>query len=599
MSAVPPEAEKPETTPVPRLLVELPSWPRVFFGNLRDLIFPPRHRPLELRSAPAAFWHDVFVKREFPWYAFFESGACHFLVLILLVGTTRFLALPPRIAPGPVFDRSHVVYYARTEYLPAIDTRTSPANRPRKADPELARQPIISVPREADNRSQTIVTPPSVKLKTDVSLPNIVAWSDVRQKPRLAIPDVPVTPAAEITRINPRMTNAVVPPPPEATQPSRRTALTLPAQVVAPPSDIRVSRSFAAFGAPQPSVIAPPASAESSPTRTLGDLNIGRAAVINPAPQLAVSEQRAIPGGRSSALTAAPIIVPPPAALSAESSSASPRGSPGRVVALNLHPALAAPDPPPGNRRGAFAATPEGHSGASGAPGSASGGPTGSEAGGNSKQTSDLPSGLYVGSAPGFSPVAGDPATRTTSPVNPNLTASVRPPRVTGAPRMVVPHTMQPEDPAKLSPAERAVFGNRKFYSLTLNLPNLNSAGGSWIVRFAELKRDADGRRDNAAATPAADLTQPNATRKVDPGYPTQLMRQNVAGTVILYAIIHADGTVGDVRVLRGVNDRLDRLASEALLQWRFEPATRNGAPVDIEATFQVPFKPTRIGDSF
>jgi len=158
---------------------------------------------------------------------------------------------------------------------------------------------------------------------------------------------------------------------------------------------------------------------------------------------------------------------------------------------------------------------------------------------------------------------------------------------------------MQPEDPAKLSPAERAVFGNRKFYSLTLNLPNLNSAGGSWIVRFAELKRDADGRRDNAAATPAADLTQPNATRKVDPGYPTQLMRQNVAGTVILYAIIHADGTVGDVRVLRSVNDRLDRLASEALLQWRFEPATRNGAPVDIEATFQVPFKPTRIGDSF
>ena len=43
-----------------------------------------------------------------------------------------------------------------------------------------------------------------------------------------------------------------------------------------------------------------------------------------------------------------------------------------------------------------------------------------------------------------------------------------------------------------------------------------------------------------------------------------QLMRENVAGTVILYAVIHADGTVGDVRVLRGVDDRLDRFASEA-----------------------------------
>ena len=47
---------------------------------------------------------------------------------------------------------------------------------------------------------------------------------------------------------------------------------------------------------------------------------------------------------------------------------------------------------------------------------------------------------------------------------------------------------MQPDSAAKLSEPERAVFGNRKFYSVTLNMPNLNSAGGSWVVRFAELK---------------------------------------------------------------------------------------------------------------
>jgi TonB family protein len=145
---------------------------------------------------------------------------------------------------------------------------------------------------------------------------------------------------------------------------------------------------------------------------------------------------------------------------------------------------------------------------------------------------------------------------------------------------------MQPDSVAKLSEAERAVFGNRKFYSLTLNMPNLNSAGGSWVIRFAELRPEAN--------SPTEDLSQPMATRKVDPAYPLQLMRENVAGTVILYAVIHADGTVGSVRVLRGVDDRLDQFASQAVAQWQFQPATRNGSPVDVEATFQIPFRPPR-----
>jgi TonB family protein len=64
---------------------------------------------------------------------------------------------------------------------------------------------------------------------------------------------------------------------------------------------------------------------------------------------------------------------------------------------------------------------------------------------------------------------------------------------------------------------------------------------------------------------------------------------------VILYAVIHADGSVGNVRVLSGVDERLDRFASEAVAQWKFEPATKKGSPVDVEATFQIPFRPGRI----
>jgi TonB family protein len=120
----------------------------------------------------------------------------------------------------------------------------------------------------------------------------------------------------------------------------------------------------------------------------------------------------------------------------------------------------------------------------------------------------------------------------------------------------------------------------------TLNMPNLNSAGGSWVVRFDELHPDPNS---------SSPLSAPVATLKVDPGYPLQLMRENVAGTVILDAVIHADGTVGNVEVVNSVDPRLDRLASAAVAQWHFQPAMRNGAPVEVEATFQIPFRPLSL----
>jgi TonB family protein len=212
---------------------------------------------------------------------------------------------------------------------------------------------------------------------------------------------------------------------------------------------------------------------------------------------------------------------------------------------------------------------------------------------GAGKNSSNLPSGLYV----------GNPAAKTSSAtVNPRLLANARSPRVT------TEQTLQPTNAGKLADVERAVFGDRKYYSLSLNMPNLNSAGGSWIIRFAALQKDsipASPSSRAAASDPPAegssqgDLSAPVATRKVDPAYPLELMRQNVGGTVILYGVIHTDGTVGSVRVLRGIDDRLAQFATEAIAKWQFQPATRNGAPVDVEATFWIPFHPAKANPNF
>src|SRR6266513_1413324 len=60
-------------------------------------------------------------------------------------------------------------------YLPELHGATTHRKPGGKAEPVLARQEIRSVPDESDNLRQTIVTPPQIKLRHDVALPNMVA----------------------------------------------------------------------------------------------------------------------------------------------------------------------------------------------------------------------------------------------------------------------------------------------------------------------------------------------------------------------------------------------------------------------------------------
>jgi TonB family protein len=548
-------------TPDLRLLIAPEPWSRTFVENLEEIFHHRKADPLYLESASAPFWSDVFVESKLPWRRFLESGGYHLLTLILIWGGSRFVALQPQISAQPAFNHADVVYYTPSEYLPPLDTRRPTSARAQKADPELSAQPIISVPPEADNHAQTVVTPPKVQLRHDIPLPNTVAWSE---KPATPIAPAPVVLASETSRLAPRMERSVIAPPPDV-EASQKSMLT-----------------------PQPSVIAPPPALEAASNRTLGELNIGHSGVIAPAPQLSLDEQRAVSGGRSSAVHAAQVIAPPPS-LRASGGSRTAES----MIALSLHPGVGAPpEAVAGNRRGSFAATPEGHRGASGTPGSSAGSSV--DGNGSSKSNpGNLPTGLYVGkTANPTSTVAGNLA--------PSLSANAVNPRLlAGARRPLISRATTPQSGIKLSDAERAVFGDRKIYSLTLNMPNLNSAGGSWVIHFAALKSESTSVNSSGEADSSSDLSSPVATLKVDPAYPLELMKQNVSGTVILHAVILSDGTVGTVRVLRSIDDRLDQYASEAIAKWHFQPAMKNGAPVAVEATFWIPFRPGKINSDF
>ena len=288
-----------------------------------------------------------------------------------------------------------------------LDTGHAHVAQPQKGEPAYAPQPIISVPPETDNRSQTIVTPPDIKLNRDVALPNIVAWSP-------ASVAVPIAATARTELKVPSLTSqTVVAPAPDMSQASHRQAPNLQASVTAPAPEVNNGLQKRAMLAPEASVVAPAPQMDSASTRRrVGDINIGHSDVVAPAPRLSVSEQRvagALSRGLRGSGNNAPAVAAPPPSMQGLGSS---RAGGGQVIALSARPAppSAAEAIPAGNRRGTFAAGPQGKPGAAGTPdvpaakGQAGAGVSQGQGNGNSagnaKTANGIPPGLLVGAAP-------------------------------------------------------------------------------------------------------------------------------------------------------------------------------------------------------
>src|SRR5579863_3530847 len=273
------------------LLIQRDPWSRIFLQNFRDLFRPPELGPLQLESAPGDFWPDVFVSRRLPWRRFSQSGLYHFLALVAIWEGSQFVALQRSAIARPMFAHADVIYYTQSEYLPPLDTRRAAPANAHKADPEYSAQPIISVPREADNRSQTIVTPPNVRLEQDFTLPNVVALTGKGPDAQMPIGPAPAVPASEMSRLAPRMERTVIALPPVMQAVLRET-----------------------LHAPETAVIAPPPEVNSGSTRRVGAMNIGRSSVIAPAPRLPLDEARSPAGRNASELSgqSANVIAPTP-----------------------------------------------------------------------------------------------------------------------------------------------------------------------------------------------------------------------------------------------------------------------------------------------
>ena len=83
--------------------------------------------------------------------------------------------------------------------------------------------------------------------------------------------------------------------------------------------------------------------------------------------------------------------------------------------------------------------------------------------------------------------------------------------------------------------------------------------------------------------------TKPKILKEVKAVYPPEALKSKAQGEVVVDIRISKDGNVVDTKVVKSIPE-LDKAATDALKQYKFQPTLLNGKPVDVLATMTIRF---------
>jgi TonB family protein len=517
-----------------------------FRSSVRDYFHGPR--PTEGTDAPQNSHLQVqWVEGRLSRRAFAASFVWHVIVVtILLLPIWGFLASAEPTLPLPRIELTYVpTQDLRPISLPGNHPKPSPTGNPAKplprsgADAFHPRQTILSQPLKITHPRQTLIQPnaPAAPPKMVPQMPNIAEWAATSPEP--AKPQLRIAPS-----------------------------------VVAPQVHQRAVSDAAA-----PDV--------ANPERNAGPLNIAPSPVANAQPKMPVNPMsNSAPERRSAHVDAGAAPVVGPTASAGDDSL-------HRLVAISAAPAPPAPEVsvPQGNLSSRVAISPEG--GRSGAPGGSANGAAGNGGSGGTAASAGgagTNAGANANSGPAGVSISGGNGHASSSGIGTSANRSggliLKP--MSNVPTLPDPSHKEPIVMGKIDPSlpPEKILSGKEVFTMRVDMPNLTSTSGSWILNFAQLD-------DNLPVyqRPKGKLAAPVALRKVDPKYPPSAIKQRIDGEVILYAIIRKDGRVDSIQLVRGLDPLLDQNAMDALARWEFRPASREGQPVDLEAVIHIPFQ--------
>jgi protein TonB len=221
-------------------------------------------------------------------------------------------------------------------------------------------------------------------------------------------------------------------------------------------------------------------------------------------------------------------------------------------------------------------------------------GPGGGGGGGGLRQKAPPPRAMRKGKASLDSPI---PARKPPKPVEP-------------APKPEEPPPPPPVKPEPLPPVVApvaTVAANEKDRAGVIDEPAPKESesrgpgigGGAGTGTGTGLgKGDGSGIGDGSGGgmgggpyRPGSGVTPPAIMKEVKADYTEEARQKSIEGEVLLEIVVRRDGSVSDVKLMRGLPAGLNDRAIAAVRQWRFSPARLKGQPVDVIVEVAVEFK--------
>ncbi len=523
----------------PKLTIAWNSFHQNFFSELGAFL---RWTRVPKGEPANNIFKDCRIQRRMPYSALLAAGLWHVILFIL-----PWPQFPSAHKPNSAFDNTELTWSGPIEDLPLLNvpkqTGKSTSAKAPETDPPAKgtdayhpRQRIFTDPARPTHPRQTLVNTaePLEPPKFVSALPNMV---------QLAAPVGPARPRLEISeqalaKLHPKIKKTVATT--EMPSPDVPNLETHPAEI-----DL--------------------VTATDAPARPKLEINAGAV------PRVAGRTEQG-------EVVRAPDI---------------PAADPGRnggpsatIIALSATPAPPAPavELPKGNLAARVAISPEGKGagtgGGSGNPVNTSG--NGSGSGGDPTGKSSIGISISGGNPKPNSGVSGLGGTGKL--ILPKAQAGYKRPD----PGMAVedpPERTGPPNFADLPPGAppEKIFSTQRVYAMNVNMPNLVSVTGSWIIHFSELHLPGSARSNS-------EVVPPGPLRKIDPKYTQDMINEHIEGEVILYGVIRQDGSVDSIQIVRGIDKKLDANAAEAFSQWKFQPAMKDGQPIALEAIVHIPF---------
>jgi TonB family protein len=117
------------------------------------------------------------------------------------------------------------------------------------------------------------------------------------------------------------------------------------------------------------------------------------------------------------------------------------------------------------------------------------------------------------------------------------------------------------------------------------------SGGGVGVGHGSGVGEGSGGGIGGGVFKVGAGISAPEAVTTPDPQYTEEARTAKTQGTCVLMLIVDQQGLPRDIHVVRSLGHGLDAKAIEAVKQWRFHPALKDGHPVNVQISVEVGFR--------